>query len=156
MENFLQYIFPTFVSNYDHIALVLYDMFIPDQVLHVVDVDKMIKNMSKYNIQVMHPGIVGDTWESINNAEKEGLDHCICEVQFIETYVQVFTRDGCTCFYKMLHYSGSKGWCYDICFKSQCPEFRLGQDYSMLAYHMDRGVANIPESEINGTDLVEW
>ena len=42
-EKFLQYIFPTFVSNYDHIALVLYDMFIPDQVLHVVDVDKMIK-----------------------------------------------------------------------------------------------------------------
>ena len=68
-EIFLQYIFPTFVSNYDHIALVLYDMFIPDQVLHVLDVDKMIKNMSKYNIQVMSPGKVGDTWESIKNAE---------------------------------------------------------------------------------------
>ena len=38
--NFLQYISPTFVSNYDHVALVLDDMFIPDQGLHAVDVEK--------------------------------------------------------------------------------------------------------------------
>ena len=43
-----------------------------------------------------------------------------------------------------------------MCFRSQCPEFRLGQDYLMLAYHMDRGVAKIPEGEIHGTDLVKW
>ena len=43
-----------------------------------------------------------------------------------------------------------------MCFKSLCPDFRLGQDYLMLAYHMDRGVAKIPEGEIHGTDLVKW
>ena len=70
--NFLHYIFPTFMSNYEHISLVLYGMIIPDQGLHEVDVDKMIKNMAKYDIQVMSPGIVRGTWKSINNAEKEG------------------------------------------------------------------------------------
>ena len=61
--NFLQYIFPTFVSNYDHIALVLDYMFIPYQGLHEVDVEDMIKNMAKYDIQVMSPGIVRGTWK---------------------------------------------------------------------------------------------
>ena len=70
--------------------------------------------------------------------------------------MQLFTRDAWTCFYKMLHHSGSKGWCYDMSFKSQCPEFILGQYYLMLAYHMDRGVIKLPESEIHRTDLVDW
>ena len=81
---------------------------------------------------------------------------CIGEVQFIETYVELFTRDEWTRFYKMFHHSGSKGWCYDMCFKSLCPDFRLVQDYLMRAFHMDRGVAKIPEGEIYGTDLVKW
>ena len=68
--NFLHYIFPTFMSNYEHISLVLDGMIIPDQGLHTVDVDKMIKNMDKYDIQVMSPGIVGDTYEFIKNTEK--------------------------------------------------------------------------------------
>jgi hypothetical protein len=153
---FLQYVSPTFVSNYDHVALVLDDMFIPDQGPHAVDVNKMIRNMAKHDIQVMSPGIVGDTYKLIENAEKEGLDGCIGEVQFIETYVQLFTRDAWTCYYNMLHYSGSKGWCYDACFKSQCPDFRLGQDFSMLAWHMDRELTELPKAEILGTDLVDW
>ena len=43
-----------------------------------------------------------------------------------------------------------------MCFKSLCPDFRLVQDYLMRAFHMDRGVAKIPEGEIYGTDLVKW
>ena len=69
------------MSNYDHVALVLDDMFIPDQGLHAVDVDKMIENMAKYDIQVMSPGIVRGTWKSINNAEKEGSTyHAVLEI----------------------------------------------------------------------------
>ena len=82
--------------------------------------------------------------ENNREYEKKGLYDCIGEVQFIETFVQLFTRDAWTCFYKMLHHSGSKGWCYDLYIKSQCPGFRLGQDYSMHVFHMDRGVTKLP------------
>ena len=154
--DFLQFITPTFVSNYEYVALVLDAIFIPDQGPHKVNATKMIENMEKHDIHVMQPGMVGDSRRVLNLAQAKGLDRCIVEVDYIETYVQVFTRDAWECYYKMLHYSGSRGWCYDICFKGQCPDFRLGQDFSMLAWHMDRGITELPQEEVFGTDLVDW
>jgi hypothetical protein len=150
--DFLQYITPIFVSNYEYIALVLDDIFIPDRGPHAVDANKMLENMKKHDIHVMTPGIVGDTYNTLDY----GVDRCIVELKFIETYVQIFTRDAWECYYSMLHYTGSRGWCYDVCFKGQCPDFRLGQDFSMLAWHMDRGITELPQEEVFGTDLVDW
>jgi hypothetical protein len=155
--DYLQFITPTLVSNYDYFALVLDDIFIPDRGPNPVDADKMLENMETYDIQVMSPGIVGDTWKYAEIAKEMGLDGCIVEPSFIETYVELFTRDAWKCYYKMLHYTGSKGWWYDVSFKYKCPDFRLGQDYSMTAWHMDRGRTQLPEfAEINGTDLAKW
>jgi hypothetical protein len=47
------------------------------------------------------------------------MDNCIAQVDFIETYLQVFTRDAWKCYYQMLHYTGSRGWMYDL--KSSAP-----------------------------------
>jgi len=77
----------------------------------------MIENMKQYDIQVMSPGLVGDTWNTLSNASLRGLDRCIAEVDFIETYMQLFTRDAWTCYFKMLHYTGSVGWWYDLTYK---------------------------------------
>lgn len=146
--DFLQFITPTFVSNYEYVALVLDAIFIPDQGPHKVNATKVIENMEKHDIHVMQPGMVGDSRRVLNLAQAKGLDRCIVEVDYIETYVQVFTRDAWECYYKMLHYSGSRGWCYDICFKGQCPDLRQAQDFSMRA--------QLPQEEVFGTDLVDW
>jgi len=153
--DFLQFISPTFVSNYDYVALVLDDVFIPNQGPHAVDANKMIENMKQYDIQVMSPGLVGDTYHTLDKASIRGLDRCIAEVDFIETYMQLFTRDAWTCYFKMLHYTGSAGWWYDLTFKDKCPDLRFGQDYLMRIWHMDKNMVKLPEIETNGLDLVK-
>ena len=144
------------MSNYDYKALVLDDLLIPDKGKHPVNINKMIKNMEKHDIHVMTPGIVGDTYGFIDIAREQGLDECIAEGLMIETYLQIFTRDAWECFYNMLDYDGAKGWWYDHCYKSECPDIRLAYDFSMFAHHMDKENIVLPADEIVGTDLVNW
>mmetsp|Transcript_25963 Transcript_25963/g.32677 ORF Transcript_25963/g.32677 Transcript_25963/m.32677 type:complete len:344 (+) Transcript_25963:65-1096(+) len=153
---FLQFITPTLVANYDYIALVLDDVFIPNQGKHPVNIDKMVKTMEERDIHVMTPGIIGDTYGFINKAQEQGLDECIAEASMIETYLQIFTRDAWECYYHMLHYTGAKGWWYDMCYKSECPDFKLAYDFSMFAYHVDKENIELPKDEIVNTDLVNW
>lgn len=152
---FLQFITPTLVSNYDYVALVLDDVFIPNQGKQAVNIDAMIDNMEKHDVHVMSPGVVGDTYKFINLAHEQNMDKCIAESFLIETFLQIFTRDAWECFYNMLHYTGAKGWFYDVCYKPACPDFRLAYDFSMVAYHAKEGTT-LPKDQIVGTDLGEW
>jgi len=154
--NFLQFITPTFADNYDYVALILDDVFLPDRGDHKVDPGKLIEEMKANKIAVMSPGIVSDTYKFSDIARAQGLHEDIVEVQFIETYVQFFTRESWSCFYNMLHYSGSRGWCYDMCLKQKCPEARLGIDFSMRALHIDRSLTTLPADLVAGTDLENW
>ncbi len=154
--NFLQFVTPTFVSNYDYVALVLDDIFIPDRGKGIVNPNKMIENMKKFSIDVMSPSIVADGHGLREVAKRKGFDGCLMEVDMIETFVQFFSRDAWECYYKMLHYTGGKGWCYDLCFQSQCPDLRMAQDFSMISWHMDKGVAELPRGGVLGTNLTEW
>ena len=157
---FLQYISPTFVSNYDYVALVLDDMFIPDRGERKVDPTKLIGQMKKHNIDVMSPSIMGDSHGFRQVAIDGNVDGCLMEVDMIETFVQLFSREAWDCYYNMLQFTGGRGWCYDICFQSQCPHLRMAQDFSMRAMHMDKWVVELeyklPEDEIIGTNLTHW
>ncbi len=152
--NFLQFITPTLVSNYDYVALVLDDVFIPTQGENAVNIDKMIEEMETHQIGVMSPGIVGDTHGYIGKSKEQGVDKCIAEARFQETYLQIFTRDAWECYYDMLHYEGGKGWFYDVCYKPTCPHVKIGYDFSMEAYHVKTNW--LPADLIEGTDLVNW
>lgn len=154
--DFLQIITPTFISSYEYITVVLDDIFIPDRGPHAVNADVMIDNMKSYNIQVMSPAVVGDSHNYIGKAKKRHMDNCIAQVDFIETYLQVFTRDAWKCYYQMLHYTGSRGWMYDLKFSDACPHLIFAQDYSMHVWHMDKGLTKIPMNETNSTDLLNW
>ncbi len=154
--DFLQFIVPTFVNNYEYLALVLDDIFFPVQGEDIVNVTKLIQNMQVHDVDVIQPGIVGDTHGYIQRSIDENLDRCFVEVNFIETFVQIFSRAAWECYYKMLHYTGSRGWCYDVCFKSQCPHLKFGQDFSMKAWHMDRDIRKLPEGRLDGTDLTDY
>ena len=157
---FLQYISPTFVSNYDYIALVLDDVFIPDRGSRAVNPNKLIKDMKTHNIDVMSPSIMGYSHGLRQVALDESVDGCLMEVDMLETFVQLFTRDAWECYFNMLHFTGGKGWCYDLCFQSQCPDFRMAQDFSMRAMHMDKWVVELnfelPKGEVIGTNLTDW
>lgn len=152
--DFLQFITPTFVSNYDYFALVLDDMFIPDRGQYAVDAMKMIETMEHHDIQVMSPAVHGEHHGQIENLNRKGLHGCVVEVEVIETFVQLFTRDAWKCYYGMLHYTGGRGWCYDVCFKQECPDLRFALDLSMHSWHTEKGMP--PQNLIAGTDLMGW
>ena len=154
--DFLHYITPTFVQNYEYLALVLDDIFFPVQGEDAVNATKLIQNMQVHDIDVIQPGIVADTHGYIQRSIDENLDQCVVEVNFIETYVQIFNSAAWECYYKMLHYTGNRGWCYDVCFKHECPHLRLGYDFSMKAWHMDKKIKQLPQDRLNGTDLDDY
>ena len=154
--DFLQFITPTFVANYDYIALHLDDIFIPDQGPNKFNSTEFLDTMKKHDIGIMQPGMIGDSRQILHTAKDRGLDGCVAEVNLIETYVEVFTRDAWECYSKLLHYTGSRGWCYDVCLQSQCPDFRQAYDFRFRAWHMDREVVKLPRKLIAGTGLEEW
>ena len=153
--DYLQFITPTLVDNYDYVALVLDDIYFPAEGPTAVNATKLIEKMETYDVDVMQPAITGDTYNTRGMASSQGIDlNCIVEVKFIETYAQFFTRDAWECYYKMLHYTGKRGWCYDVCYKSQCPDLKFGNDLSMVAWHMDRQMTSLPEDA--SLDVSEW
>jgi len=143
----LQFITPTLVSKYEYIALVLDDMFIPHEGERAFDANLFVERMKKYNIGVMQPAVDNDTWNTIAVSKNFGVNGCIAEVPFIETYLEVFSRDAWKCFYSNLHYIGSRGWCYDLCFKKTCSEFVTAQDFTMITYHMDQLKVTLPYND---------
>mmetsp|Transcript_8542 Transcript_8542/g.23965 ORF Transcript_8542/g.23965 Transcript_8542/m.23965 type:complete len:352 (-) Transcript_8542:300-1355(-) len=154
--DFLHFVSPTLVSNYDYVSIVLDDVFIPHQGEHRVDTVDMIEKMKEYNIDVLSPGTINDTFGSVAKAKDQDLDGCIGEVDFIETFMQLFTREAWMCFFRMLHYTGSRGWYYDSKFKDFCPGLTFAHDFSSRVWHMDKTMTELPENEAEGTDLVGW
>ncbi len=155
--DFLQFITPTFVANYDYIALHLDDIFIPDQGPNKFNSTEFLDTMKKHDIGIMQPGMIGDSRNIVPDSRNRGLDGCVAEVNLIETYVEVFTRDAWECYFKMLHYTGSRGWCYDVCIRKHCPNtIRQAYDFRFRAWHMDRALVELPQDLIEGTGLEEW
>lgn len=154
--DFLHFISPTLTSNYDYVSIVLDDVFIPHQGEHEVNVSEMIVKMKDNSIDVFSPCIINDTFGSMGKAQRRGLEGCVVEVDFIEVYIKLFTRKAWECFFKMLHYTGRKGWYYDVLFKDFCPNFTLAQDFSRWAWHMDKTLKHLPLSEVNARNLASW
>ena len=154
--DFLHFISPTLTSNYDYISIVLDDVFIPHSGEHNVDVHEMIVKMKENGIDVFSPCVINDTFESLKKAQRKGFEECIGEVDYIEIYVKLFTREAWVCFFNMLHYSGKRGWFYDVLFKDFCPNLTLAQDFSMWAWHMDKTLMYLPVSEDNRRKKSSW
>lgn len=154
--NFLLALTPTFVSNYDYLALVLDDAFLPDNGPNAINVYRLVEQMKEHDISIISPGVMGDSHKVIDVATELGYETCIAEVNMLESHVQLFTREAWECYYKMLHYSGVRGWCYNLCFKSQCPDMILAQDFSMVAWHMGN-ITEIPsELIVDNPTLQAW
>jgi hypothetical protein len=153
---FLLTVTPAFVSNYEYLALVLDDVFLPDTGPNPVNTEKLIQQMKDSDIGVISPAVMGDSHNVLELATELGLHSCTTEINMIESYLQLFTVEAWNCYYKMLHYSGIRGWCYNLCFKSQCPDITLAQDFSMIAWHVGNEAAQIPAELVSNPILQSW
>jgi len=153
--HFLQFVPPALVSpSYNHVAILLDDIFLPEDGPSPIHVPTLLKHMKDYNLQSISPGVRGDHHGWMDPLGQREYQNCLMNVQAIEIYFQIFTAEGWECFYHLMHYSGGKGWCYDVCFKNVCGA-SLGIDYRMVAYHteMKEVRASIPHKAIQSTGL---
>lgn len=149
--NWLQIIHPNLVGHYDKIAILLDDIFIPMNGASRVDVRSLVQQMDEHDLSSISPSISGAQYLSTNSIGplNQQLKGCTAEVDAIETFFQIFTAEAWECYYGMLDYRNSRGWCYGRCMLKKCGG-RLAVDYRMVVYHLER-TDEIPEGALEGT-----
>ena len=143
---FLQYLAPPFVQQYEYIALMLDDVFLPVSGPHPIRIPKLLESIEKYNLSSISPSIQGGTWSVMNgeldlHAHYQGRStrHCLVRPSMIETYSQIFTKQSWQCYYPFFHAKAGCGWGLDYCFAQYCAEqsASLAVDYNMVGYHLE-------------------
>ncbi len=153
--HFLMTLAPELVQQYEHIAVLLDDVYAPTLGDTPVNVTKLLVRMRQHNMSSISPSVKGSTHPSTYPKLNEP---CLWHVHEIETFFQIFTRELFICWHSFLHFSNRQGWCLDLCLDGQmCPSIsRLAVDYSMISYHMGY-VSNltdfVPESALAGINL---
>ena len=153
---FLQFLSPTLVvPQYEYIAILLDDVFLPHHGDHAIHVPQLLHQMKVHNVTSLSPGIVGDHHQILNPRDNiQEYQQCLVQVKFLETYFQLFTSQAWKCYYSMLHYTGFRGFGYDVCFRHVCGG-RLAVDYRQVAYHLDLAWDQIPPALIQDLPLLE-
>ena len=146
MGFFLQHLAPPLVKHYHYIAIVLDDIFLPDQGSRPIHVPRLLEQMEIFNLASISPGIVGSSWTMMNPdmnhhyLDQESTTNCLVKVPMIETFFQIYTNKAWNCLYQFLNYKGGRGWGYDLCFSHYCANHgaSLAVDYGMVGYHLEK------------------
>ena len=139
---FLQFLPPMLTNQFQHIAIMLDDTYLPTKGDRPINIPRLLETMQIHNISSMSPAIIGDSHGVFEPPDHGG--NCVREIGFIETYVQIFTTEAWQCYYSMLHHDGARGWCYDLCFRGVCG-VKLAVDNSQAAFHLERSLQYIPQ-----------
>ena len=106
---FLQFLPPLLVNQYEYIAVLLDDIYLPRQGKRPINVPRLLSQMQTHNLSSITPGIVSDNHRVLNPNKHKDYQDCLVEVKFIETFFQIFTLPAWKCFYNLLHYKGGRG-----------------------------------------------
>ncbi|GFH55256.1 hypothetical protein CTEN210_11732 [Chaetoceros tenuissimus] len=130
--DFLLVVNPTFVNNYDTIALMAADTYFPEEGKMALKPQLVMEKMKELEIGSVQPIVIKEEEHHMEKL-KEG---CITSVNRIPTMAQFFSREAWACYYNMLHYSGSTGGCYDLCTKKVCPDVKQAIDGRYVGYQI--------------------
>ncbi|KAG8467251.1 hypothetical protein KFE25_000567 [Diacronema lutheri] len=131
---FLAMLTPDLVSPYEHVAILLDDVFIPASGFFAVDVQFLLRTMREQALGAISPSVFGAHVRPMLQL-KTG---CLRRVRAIETFFTVYTRDAWLCMARMLDSRNTGGCGYDFCFAQTCPRFQLAVDDRSAVYHMER------------------
>jgi hypothetical protein len=134
--HFLLSLTPAVVQHFDHIALVLDDVFAPNEGPSPVIVPMLLERMKRHNLSSISPAIKGGFWPSSHPPHKP-QDACLQRVNVLETFFQIFTRKHWNCYHSYLHHANPQAFCMDLCMQNLCPGV-FAIDGSMVAYHLGR------------------
>jgi hypothetical protein len=155
-SHFLLTLTPELTRGYQHVAVVLDDLFAPSQGENYVNVTSLLQSMQDHNLSSISPAIKGSVWTSTQPRRKR----CLWKVHHTETFLQIFTVPLFQCWRSFMKYSNPQGFCLDLCLEQQlCPTIAdnaMAVDSSQVAYHLGRQyMVNryVPKSNLVGTNL---
>lgn len=136
--HFLLTLTPELTLGYDHIAVVLDDVFAPTEGNLPVSVPRLLRQMQEYNLSTISPAIKGSAWSATKPKGKK----CLFRSHLVETFFQIFRRDLFQCLRSNMEYSNPQATCLDLCLERKlCPGIAnntMAVDSSMTAYHLGR------------------
>ena len=154
---FLQYLPPVLIETFDYVAVLLDDMYLPDSGPTPINIPRLLQHIKQHNITSISPAVMGDPHRILNHPYARGNDKtyatCLTEIKFINTFLQIFTREAWSCYYNMLHYTGGRGWCYDTCLLQHCGG-RLAVDYTQVAFHLEKARSDLLAAALANASLV--
>lgn len=131
---FLALLTPALVRPYEHIAILLDDVFVPSSGPYSVSVEHLLRSVRKHSLGGISPAVFGAHPKPMLPL-KTG---CLRQVRAIETFFTVYTRDAWLCMATILDTRNVGGCGYDFCFANMCPQFRLAVDDRSAVHHMER------------------
>lgn len=157
---------PAVVRHYQHIAIVLDDVFAPAAVSdnnnnnrtttsnhQTVSVPRLLKQMKSHNLSTISPSVKGAYWPSLQVVIPKRA--CLRRVRHIETFFQIFTNQQWNCLHRYLHHANPQGFCLDLCLSKLCPG-NFAVDQTMVAYHLGRQYMVhrfVPKEHLEGVQL---
>lgn len=150
---FMQYLSPVLVSHYKYIAILLDDVLLPKTGSLAINVPRLLSYIEDFNLSLISPSVGGGAHFHFRPGGNYTENRCLTNVEYIETFLQIFTNDAWNKYHSMLHYSGGRGHCYDTCFKVLNPSVRIAVDYSQAAWHMESEIPKHITESLNDTSL---
>lgn len=133
--HYLQTVAPPLTLGYEHIALLLDDIFLP---VNEFSTNLLLARMQRHGIGAASPSVVAATHNGIMSPDPPTHKRCLEETPVIEHYAVIYTQHAWSCFWRTLEPGNGGGWCYAACFASACNTTRQAIDRTMVAYHLDR------------------
>ncbi|KNC82903.1 hypothetical protein SARC_04823 [Sphaeroforma arctica JP610] len=130
--DYLYLISPPFSDKYNHIAIMLDDVYMPATGKRRVDIPEMLYRMERHEISVLGPAIAG----AHRLTNQPSSEECMYEVNDIEVFMSIYSKAAWRCAWSFMEYWNHSGWCLDICYASLCPAFKQAIDHTMVAYHL--------------------
>ena len=151
-SHYLSFLQPVLLKGYDHVAILLDDIYLPKK---EVDVLSLLQSIKTYNLASISPSIQEGHQPSIRpQAANSPISNCLADVELIEVFFQIFTMNAWECFHRPLHYSSGGGAPYDVCYAKKCQSHGLNAiDYRMKGYHLERSLNYIKGNNMDEVKL---
>lgn len=124
------------VQAYEHIAVVLDDIYLPKVGPRPINVPALLEDLHRYNLSSVSPAFHGGSMNSMRPESKM----CLVQGETLEIYLGIYSAPSWKCLQGLLVDHNPGGWCYDIVFARSCGIVAINK--SQEGYHLER--ARVP------------
>jgi hypothetical protein len=131
---FLHMLTPALVDRFDHIAVLLDDIFVPRTGPFAVSVPRLLRTLREHRLGGISPAVFGAHVKPMFKLTR----NCLRRVRAIETFFAIYTREAWQCMARLFVASNVGGCGYDFCYATACPQFKLAVDDRSAIHHLEK------------------